>query len=215
MRKTYGQYVGMAWDSIKGNFPLFAAIGLLMILSISALNLFPIIGSTMASLLLFGYFVALMKLAKSEELSFQDILWPFINVKRFLQGIFLIVVHSLGILVGTLLLLVPGVWLAVRWSLAFAIFPLMKQEDLNGWRALQASSAIVKGNWWWFAGLLVILGLINLIGFLFFGIGLLISFPMSALILIYVAQDVYLRSLPHQTSPTDHLGTPSFIKVSP
>lgn len=215
MRRTYGHYIRISWDSIKGNFPIFAAIGLLMILSFSSLNLFPIVGSTLGSLLLFGYFVALKKLVNSEELGFQDILWPFMDFKRFLQGIFLIFTHSIGILIGSVLLIIPGIWLAVRWSLAFCIFPMMKPEEVNGWRALKISSDLVKGNWWWFAGLLIVIALLNLAGLLFFGIGLLISLPMSALILIYVVQDLYSSSLPSDSALKTDPTSPSLIKVTP
>lgn len=48
-------------------------------------------------------------------------------------------------LVGILLLVVPGIWVFVAWSLApVALYA----EGLKGWRAGRRSVEVVKGSWW-------------------------------------------------------------------
>nr|MBA2349306.1 glycerophosphoryl diester phosphodiesterase membrane domain-containing protein [Solirubrobacterales bacterium] len=51
----------------------------------------------------------------------------------------------LSLLVGFLLLIVPGVWLAVSFSVAI---PVLLVERLGGAQALRRSFDLVKGRWW-------------------------------------------------------------------
>jgi hypothetical protein len=58
---------------------------------------------------------------------------------------------GLGIFVGLLLLVVPGVYLAVAWSVAI---PVLLGENLRGRAALRRSRALVRSRFWPCAGVL-------------------------------------------------------------
>jgi hypothetical protein len=62
--------------------------------------------------------------------------------------------------IGLLLLVIPGVWLLVLWSVAI---PVLMVEDARGTKALSRSSALVRDNWWRTFGAL-------LVGFIFIGL---------------------------------------------
>jgi hypothetical protein len=51
----------------------------------------------------------------------------------------------LGLIVPFVLLIVPGIWLAVRWSVAA---PALLAEEIGPARALGRSFGLVKGRWW-------------------------------------------------------------------
>jgi hypothetical protein len=216
MRKSYLGYLDKSWKSIQTNFPLFAAVGLLILISASTVNIFPILGGSFMTLLFIGYFVALKKMTNSEEFGFQDIFWCFLDFKRFLNAILLSFLHSVGIVLGMILLIIPGIWIAVRWSLAFPLLAHPQYHEVSAWEILKASSHFVKGNWWWFAGLLVGLAILNFLGFLFFGLGLLITLPMSLIILNDLVDDLVMESGSKTglTEVNPQL-TGSTIKVSP
>ena len=61
------------------------------------------------------------------------------------------VLAGLGILVGLLLFIVPGVYLAVAWAVAI---PVLLGENLRGSAALRRSRALVRGRWWQCTGVL-------------------------------------------------------------
>jgi MFS family permease len=63
------------------------------------------------------------------------------------------VLFGLGVLLGTLALIVPGIWLYLAWS--FAI-PVLLVEGLRGRKALGRSFELVKGRWWRTFGVIVV-----------------------------------------------------------
>lgn len=65
---------------------------------------------------------------------------------------------AIGIGIGFLLLLVPGVWLAVRWAFVAQAVVI---EDARGAQALQASQSLVDGSWWSTCGRLLVLNLVG------------------------------------------------------
>lgn len=68
----------------------------------------------------------------------------------------------LGLLVGFILLIVPGIWLYAAWSVAT---PVLLIEGVKGRRALGRSRGLVRGRWWPTAGVLLVAEvMISLIG---------------------------------------------------
>ena len=59
----------------------------------------------------------------------------------------------LGLIVAFLLLVIPGIWLSVAWSLAV---PALLFEKVSPWKALGRSRRLVKGRWWPIFGVLVV-----------------------------------------------------------
>ena len=65
----------------------------------------------------------------------------------------LTLLYVLGVGLGTLLFIAPGVWLYVAW--AFAL-PVLLVEGLRGRKALGRSFELVKGRWWKTFGTLIV-----------------------------------------------------------
>jgi hypothetical protein len=75
------------------------------------------------------------------------------GLRRVGSVIWVSLLAGLGIFVGLLLLIVPGVYLAVAWSVAI---PVLLGENLRGRAALRRSRALVRGRWWPCAGVIVL-----------------------------------------------------------
>jgi hypothetical protein len=73
------------------------------------------------------------------------------GLKRVGAVMWVSLLAGLGIFVGLLLLVVPGVYLAVAWSVAI---PVLLGENLRGTAALGRSRALVRGRFWPCAGVL-------------------------------------------------------------
>lgn len=70
------------------------------------------------------------------------------------------ILYSLAIVLGLLLLVVPGVFIAVAW---FFSSQAIVVHRLSGWQALMHSRAMVAGRWWRFLGRFLVLGLIMIV----------------------------------------------------
>ncbi|MEJ7797997.1 MAG: hypothetical protein WKF42_05820 [Solirubrobacteraceae bacterium] len=98
------------------------------------------------------------------------------------------VLYSLAVVVGTLLLIAPGVWLYV--ACAFAT-PALLVEGLRGRRALGRSFRLVNGRWWRTFGVLIVglilAGVISALAQGVFYLGILVSADNDALVLVFSA----------------------------
>jgi hypothetical protein len=77
---------------------------------------------------------------------------------RLLPAVALVVLlYDLGSFAGLLLLIVPGVYLYVRW---YVCAQAAVVEGLRGRRALRRSGDLIKGSWWRVFGISIVIGLI-------------------------------------------------------
>jgi hypothetical protein len=65
----------------------------------------------------------------------------------------LTLLYVLGLLLGFVLLIAPGIWLYVAWAFAT---PALLVEGLRGRKALGRSFGLVKGRWWRTCGVLLV-----------------------------------------------------------
>jgi hypothetical protein len=137
-------------------------------------------------------------------------------VRRAPSLLWLTVLYGLGVLVGFIFVIAPGVWLYIAWAFAT---PILLTEGIKGRRALGRSYGLVKGRWWRTFGVIA-LGFIlasivgSLVQFLFFAgiffdsdndalvltlsaisgvVGLLITTPLQAALLAVVYFDLRVR----------------------
>ena len=88
----------------------------------------------------------------------------------------------MGILltIGFILLIIPGIYLSVGYLF---VTMLIIDKRMQFWQAMETSRKIVTKKWWSFLGLIILLGLLNFVGALLLGIGLLVTVPWSVCIL--------------------------------
>jgi len=77
---------------------------------------------------------------------------------------------------------VVGVALIIAFSLLWALFPfVLLDENTNAFRALGTSWDLVAKHFWSYLGLRIVSLILNVIGFLLLGIGLLVTIPLTAM----------------------------------
>jgi uncharacterized membrane protein len=79
---------------------------------------------------------------------------------------------------GTLLLIIPGIYLSVAYMLAI---PLVMERGLSPWQAMEASRKAITQHWFKVFGLLLTLGLIILLSAIPLGIGLIWTLPLTVI----------------------------------
>jgi len=101
-------------------------------------------------------------------------------------------------LIGLLIILVPVMYLAVAW--VFTV-PLIADKRMDFWPAMSASRKTVTRHWWTVFALLVIMGLINVAGFLCCCVGLFFSLPLSLTAMMYAYEDIFSSRQTQATQP--------------
>jgi len=183
---TYSEVLQKSWDGIKANLPFTAALSLVFGLAVAVASYVPFLSYILTVPLSAGYVKCLLTIRRGGIVEYKEFFWGFLDFNRLLQLILLNILLSLGVGIGFLLLIIPGIWFSVASSLAGTMIVLDEQPDAIG--VIRRSMAVVKGNWWKYAGLLSVICLVNIAGAMCFLIGLLISMPISVLAIVTVIE---------------------------
>jgi hypothetical protein len=93
--------------------------------------------------------------------------------------------NALGVLLGLLLFVLPGIWLYVAWAFAT---PVLLVEGLRGPAALKRSFRLVQGRWWRTFGVLIVgfilAAIISAVVEAVFLIGIVVGEDNDALVLV-------------------------------
>ena len=137
--------------------------------------------TALAAILYVGYLSVFFKHYHGGHVVFDDL---FSIDRRWINFAFLTVIKTALILLGLLCLIVPGIYLAIRWM--FAEY-LIIDKDLRPLEALKASSELTqgcRGKLFWYSVLVVILLVLGLSA-LIVGVFFLIPLIVFAKIKIY------------------------------
>lgn len=92
------------------------------------------------------------------------------------------------IMLGFILLVLPGIYLAVAYMLAL---PLLVEKNLGIWEAMEASRKAITKCWFRFFGLMLLMMVIVMISAIPLGIGLIWTLPLLSIALGAVYRDVF------------------------
>jgi uncharacterized membrane protein len=185
LQKSYtvkiGEYVGSGWETFKknaGGFVGFTIVLFLINIALAKINESASPVGSLISLLISGplnagFLIVAFKVLRHRETAFGDFFRGFNNY----LPLFLVSLVS-GVLIGLgfLLLIIPGIYLAVAYTFAL---PLVLEKKMNFWDAMEFSRKLISKNWFSFFGFAFVLVLINFAGALLLGVGLLVTIPLS------------------------------------
>jgi hypothetical protein len=191
--RDLGTLLGTAWETWLRSFAVFFALALLVVAPITivfdgilagrladpeATAGFEAEGSNtfvsavlMPALVTALHVVVVLELARGERPGVGE------SLRRVLPFVPLVIVtvllYALGTAIGLVLLIVPGIWFAVRCYFGAQAVIV---DGLGPVAALRRSSELVRGSWWRVFGYLIVIGLIAaalglVAGFIVGGIG--------------------------------------------
>jgi hypothetical protein len=108
-----------------------------------------------------------------------------INLKTYFHLFFVSVLVGLSMLLGFVLLIIPGIILSL--GLAFSSYFVVEGESPVA--SMKISWHATKGIKWKLLWLVIILGFVNIGGLLVFGVGLILTAPFTKLVM----SDVYVN----------------------
>lgn len=138
-----------------------------------------------------------LKFAKGEKADFNDL---YARLDCFFTYLVASLIYGFVVLLGLILLIVPGIIFAVRFSL-FGYFIIEKGSGPI--RALEESWDTVKGVTWRVFLMSILFWLINLLGLLCLIVGLLFTFPWTTIALALMYRKLSQLTFPRTpTLPT-------------
>jgi len=203
---SIGEAIKAGWEATKSHLGILIVIQIVFIL----VGYVPLIGGELlipkarwvgVLLLLSGYALQLImllgivkisvKLADKEPIAVGDM---FAQAGRLFPFVVATLIFDLAIVLGTVLLVIPGV--IVFLGLCFYSFPLVDKKA-GMVDALKQSWALTKGVKLKILGFLIVVSLVNMLGVLLLLIGMFVTVPVT-----YVAFAHVYRKLSEQTQTT-------------
>jgi len=176
-----GEYLQRGWQIMQQNLGGFLGFTVVLILISLIPTIFPqrlvplasLIVNIISPILMAGYFIVAFKILKQQLVSFNDFFQGFNN---FLAIFLTSLLVGIFVAIGFVLLILPGIYLLVAYT--FAI-PFVVGRRFDFWEAMESSRKVITKNWFSFFAFVIVLILLNMVGALLLGIGLLITIPLS------------------------------------
>ena len=170
-------YFKTGWQLFKqypGGFVGFCLVNVVIHLALHALpRVSWLVSAGLSAPLFMGNFIVSAKLLQRQTPAFRD----FFSGFQFFWPLFLLsLVVSVFIGIGMILLIIPGVYLAVAYL--FASY-LVVDRHLDFWPAMELSRGTVNPRWFGYFVFTLLLALLNLAGAVLLGLGLLVTIPWS------------------------------------
>lgn len=189
MIKTSIKY---GWERVKENMQI-SLLSTLLMLALGAISgggkgltksLLGILAAVFLIIVRIGYTKIFLRLSDGESPKFNEI---FSEYSLFWKYLWLSILMGLAIGIGLILVIIPGIILAVRLSFAPIIIVDTKMGAIT---SMKESWAITQGSFWKLLWFWVVITLLNVIGIIPFGLGLLITIPMSMFASIYIYREL-------------------------
>lgn len=171
------EYLSRGWEMFKENAGGFIGFSALVVFINILLQFVPMVGflvrMAIYAPLLGGFYIVAFKMQKKQKAEFADF---FKGFNYFLPLLLAGLLTGFFTMVGLFLLVIPGIYLGV--SYIFTLL-LIVDREIDFWQAMELSRKFVTKNWFSVFLFLLILFLINIGGALLFGIGLLVTIPLT------------------------------------
>lgn len=184
----FNDYINQGFDIFKKYPGGFIGYLLLLMLIGIACAVIPILGyivSIVISPALYaGIFIVGKKIVHDEPFEFGDFFKGFDYVIQLFLGNLIV---SIFVTIGFALCIIPGIYLAVAylWVVMFIVF-----AGQEFWPAMELSRKVITKNWFSFLGFVIVLFLINLVGLIALGVGLLVTIPATMLAVYAAYEDI-------------------------
>ncbi|HYE31494.1 MAG TPA: GYF domain-containing protein [Methylomirabilota bacterium] len=133
-----------------------------------------------------GYYAFLMNLMRGHRVAVTNV---FVGFSRLAGPLIVLeVVRSILTVLGFVLCVLPGIYLAVAWI--FAV-PVLLDKKYSFWESMEVSRKVVTQHWFQVFVFLILVFLFNVLGAVACLVGLLVTFPVSTLAFLYLYEDIF------------------------
>jgi len=175
-----GVYISRGWDILRRRTDFFILFTIIFFLGASI----PVGSILLMHPLAAGFLLVASYLTSGKEVIFENF---FDGFKHFAGLVLFTLIAGILIFLGFIALILPGIYLSVGYIFTpfYIVFARM-----NFWDAMESSRKLVHREWFSIFGFIIVLVLINFLGLLAFGLGLLITVPLSYCTLYAAFDDI-------------------------
>jgi uncharacterized membrane protein len=207
---SIGEALGFGWATLRERFGTL--VGLIVVSAIIVAipqliqqgavqqqagpiaAIFGVIAFVAQAIVSLGWARVTLKLHDGQGVEMSDLVEPYPLIWKYIVAS---IIASIAIGIGFMLLIVPGVLLAIR----LGFFPyIIVDEGAGPVEALQRSWELTRGSFWHLLGLGFVFGLLNVLGAVALLIGLLVTIPITAIAMAYVYRRLPERAPASQTA---------------
>lgn len=184
-----GSYLKAGWGLFKQYPGGFAGFCLLYFVLQVVLNAIPYLGvvtsMAVSTPLLMGNFIVSAKLLQGQAPEFRDF---FTGFQFFVPLLLLSLVAGIFIGIGTVLLIIPGIYLAVAYLFASN---LVVDRRLDFWPAMELSRRMVHRHFWPVFGLMALTFVLAFAGLLLFLVGFFVTLAIGTAAIVVAYEDLF------------------------
>lgn len=176
------------WNITKTNFWFLAAL-LLIIYIVSYALEESAVGFLFSAFTGFIMASVALRLSRHEHTDFKN-LFKDLSGGKFVQYLIMMIITTIFIIVGAVLLVVPGIVVAIMT--AFSTYVLLDKpknvawNSTSFWQSIKESKHITKGHKWDLFGYFLLALVLNILGALAFGVGLIVTIPVTLIGLAHI-----------------------------
>jgi hypothetical protein len=185
-----GKYISQGLEVFKQCFGNMIGFTLLFAVINIVLALIPILGSIAGTIigapLAAGFTFVGLAVIRKQPYVFKDF-FKGISNKYFIPIFLTSLVGGAITALGFILLIIPGIYIAICYTFAIQI---AIDWDLDFWEALEMSRKVITRKWLSMFLFVSVLGLINMVGILLLGIGVLFTAPLTICAVLVAYNDI-------------------------
>jgi uncharacterized membrane protein len=185
MRVTPGRWISSGWDLVRKDLGAFVLMTVIVI-ALTMVGHFIVAGPLWA-----GLFIAVRRRMTEGRTEIADV---FAGFGQFVDALLICILTSVFFLLGLVLFFFPVFIVA-----AFYLFPYLFLVDrrLPFWDAMEASRRLASQHLAGYVGFVLLLALLNLLGLMFFGVGILVTIPVTVAAIAVAYRDMTGVSMIH------------------
>jgi uncharacterized membrane protein len=183
-RPLPGHWIGAGWAIVKGDLGSFVLMAI-VVLGLSAVASVTVLGSVVVGgPLLAGLFIAVRRRLLTGRSEWMDVFQGF---NHFLDAFLLCLVASVFSSIGLVLCFFPFFIVGAAYLFAY---PFLIDRKLGFWEAMESSRRLITRDLSGYVIFFILLCLLNLVGLVMAGIGLLFTLPVSVAAVAAAYEDV-------------------------
>ncbi len=185
------EIISEAWNKTKKNYWFLFCLLIASFIISSAIHHIFLLNYILDIFIGVAVLTIAILIADGNTPKYEDIFKSFKNYKITLNFFLASILCMITIIAGLIVFILPGIYLAVR--LQFYKFLVIENENMSPIDALKESYKMTEGHFWYLLNFIVVILVINLIGAIPFGLGFVVTLPLS----LISGAVLYKKLLPH------------------
>lgn len=185
-----GNWISRAWDMVTADLGAFLILGLIYV-AIIAVTSSTVIGELFViGPLTVGFFYVVFQKIRGAEINVGDIAKGF---NFFIAAVLANILVGIFTAIGFVLCIIPGF---IITALYVFTMPFILEKNYDFWQAMEASRKAVTPHLFEMIIFIILLALINLVGAIICGIGLIFTVPLTLAATAIAYQDLIGLEMP-------------------